>query len=173
MDTLHCLGRPSRRLTCEDGYMCYDTIDFSWYHLFWTLNPHPKPRVFPSTCAAHLLAIQSTNVGSSLSSSICTGVCISHYEGHRLLMSNASSINYAYLCVCLEVELFLIIHGLIIHVHLNNLWVYMVSPITTWGLYHAIAIEFSLSPQYLKYIFTFLLIAHEMTIFYRLPIKRS
>ena len=85
--------------------MCFDHVDFPQYQLFWNLYPNPKPCLLPLTCATHLLAIQSTNVGSSLRSWICTGACITHCEGHRLLILNTSPINYAFY-ISLEAKLF-------------------------------------------------------------------
>ena len=86
--------------------MCYYTTDFPQYHLLKTMNPNPKPCLLPLTCVAHLWAVESTNVGSSLISWICIGACLTHCEGHHLLILNASPINYAFY-ISLEVELFL------------------------------------------------------------------
>ena len=81
-----------------------------WYHRFlmwgFVLNPKPltlivNPSLLPLNCVAHLLAIQSTKVGSSLRSWIRTCAHTTHCDCHRLL----SPIHFAFY-ISLEAGLF-------------------------------------------------------------------
>ena len=82
-----------------------------WYHRFHVricCKPGTlilNPSLLPLICVAHLSAIQSTDVGSSLRSWICTCAWVTYCEGHHLLISNGSPNNYAFY-ISLEAELF-------------------------------------------------------------------
>ena len=84
-----------------------------WYHKssMWWFVVNPKPRLwtllFSLSCliSTHLSSIQSTGVGSSLRSQICTCTYIAHCEYHRLLISKASLVDIAFY-ISLETQLF-------------------------------------------------------------------